>query len=116
MTCGDSCTTVICEPDFRLPEAYALARSTWTADMTSAVCVWYASPKAEVQLRLLARLLRTDGNCVSAFTLGSHGWASTACIRVAPERFLLNCRKLLAAAIWSGKVAAPRIWATSESG
>src|ERR1700733_8172320 len=116
MTCGDCCTTLIWEPDVRLPAACALARNTWTADMTSGPWVAYASPKVEVQLRFFAMLSSTDGNCVIAFTLGSHGCESTACIRGWPVRELFWCRKLDAAVTWSGKPAAPRTWATKESG
>src|SRR5215469_15639763 len=116
MTCGDSRTTVICDPDFRLPAAYAFARNTCTADMTSAGWVEYASPKAEVQLRLLASVFSTDGNCVSAFTLGSQVWTSTTAMRLCPAILGFCCKNWFADAIWSGKVAAPRIWATSASG
>src|SRR5208337_1501864 len=47
---GDCCTTLICGPDLRLPAACALARNACTADIMSAGCMWYASPKDEVQL------------------------------------------------------------------
>ena len=36
MVCGVCCTTVICEPDLRLPAALAWARKVWTAAITSA--------------------------------------------------------------------------------
>src|SRR5277367_2800481 len=116
MICGDCCTTVICEPDFRLPAACALARNTCTADITSAACVWYASPNEVVQLRFFARLSRTEGNCVSAFTLGSHDWAFTPSINALPVRLVFICSQFSATVIWSGKVAAPRICATRASG
>src|ERR1700680_783943 len=97
MTCGDCCETTSCGPDFKLPAANAFARKDWTADITSADWVWYASPREEVQLRFVAKLASTEGNCVSAFTLGSHGCASTVCIRVFPVRWLF-CRSQFAAA------------------
>ncbi len=69
---------VIYGVDFRLPAACALARILWTAAITSGCCVAEASPRAEVQARFFARLSSTEGNCVSAFTEGSHDCWSTS--------------------------------------
>src|SRR5882762_8422336 len=106
MTCGDCCTTVSCGPDFKLPAANALARKNCTAVITSAAWVWYASPSDEVQLRFVAMLASTEGNCVSAFTLGSHGCWSTACSRAEPLSLPFCWAHPAAAATWSGKVEA----------
>ena len=60
------------DPDFRFPAASAFARIRCTAAMTSACCVAEASPSADVHARFFDRSSSTDGNCVSAFTEGSH--------------------------------------------
>src|SRR5271170_7857100 len=88
MVCGDCWTTVICEPDFRLPAAFAFARKVWIAVMTSACWLWYASPSCDVQERFWAKLLSTDGNSVSALTLGSQVCLSTAVASALPVSVL----------------------------
>ena len=49
-----------------------------------------------------AMLLSTDGNCVSALTLGSHDCPFTAVPNALPVRFWFCCSQLLATATWSG--------------
>src|SRR6516164_1776255 len=102
MVCGDCCTTVICSVDLRLPAFLACCRRRCTEAITSACWLKDASPSDDVHARLLAIWSSTEGNCVSAFTLGSQGWPSTAFIKASPCRFLLLLTKLSAAWTWSG--------------
>jgi len=62
----------------RRPFSRACLRSTWTASITSCGWLTYASPRADVQERFRSSIVNTDGNCVSAFTLGSHEAESAA--------------------------------------
>src|ERR1019366_10519806 len=70
----------------------------------------------DVQERFLSIFPRTDGNAVSALTLGSHGCWSTACPKSLPFKSGCACTHLAASTTCSGNVDAARICATSESG
>ncbi len=59
---------------------------------------------------------RTDGNAVSALTLGSQGCWSTAWPKASPFKSGCACSHLSASTTCSGNVDAARICATSESG
>ena len=61
-------------------------------------------------------LPRTEGNAVSAFTLGSHGCWSTAWPRASPFKSGFACTHRSASTTCSGNVAAAKICATNESG
>src|SRR6516164_731468 len=64
----------------------------------------------------LSMLPSTEGNAVSAFTLGSQFIWSTACPRASPLKSGCACTHRSASTTCSGNVAAERIYATSESG
>ena len=78
MVCGDCCTTVICEPDLRLPAVFGLGAQSLDSSHHVGRWLWYSSPSCEVQEMFWAMLLSTDGNWVSALTLGSHVCLLTA--------------------------------------
>src|SRR5271165_3896459 len=59
---------------------------------------------------------RTDGNAVSALTLGSQGCWSTVWPKASPFKSGCACTHRSASTTCSGKVDAARIWATRESG
>jgi len=61
-------------------------------------------------------LARTEGNCVSAFTLGSQGILSTAWASASPFRFVFCCIQRSASTISVGYVDAARTCATKASG
>ena len=86
MMSGRSFTTLICSPDFRVPAAYALPRIRWMAAITSPCWFAAASPSAEVHSMFFESLSSTLGNCTSACTDGSHGFASAASICASPVR------------------------------
>src|ERR1700732_4827791 len=58
----------------------------------------------------------TDGNCASAFTLGSQSCLSTSLASSCPLRFECLCIQRSASTICVGYVAAARICATRASG
>src|SRR6267378_6921916 len=108
--------TVSCGVVLRFPACIARLRIVWTVSSTA--CCWftYASPSAEVQERFLSMLARTEGNCVSAFTLGSQGILSTAWASASPFRFVFCCIQRSASTISVGYVDAARTCATKASG
>src|SRR6516162_4456574 len=91
--------TVCCGVLFKLPAACALARMLCTAFITSCWKLKYASPKDEVHDRFLLIWSRTEGNWVSAFTLGSHDWLFTAAINWSPFRLEFCCSQRSASTI-----------------
>src|ERR1700693_5898180 len=58
----------------------------------------------------------TEGNCASAFTLGSQSCLSTSLANSWPLRLACLCIQRSASTIWVGYVAAARICATRASG
>src|SRR5271167_1588772 len=112
MVLEDGCVTVICDVDCSVPAACALARIVCTAAITSACWLADACPRLDVHERLCARLSKTEGNCVSALTLGSQDCWSTACASAVPVRLLFCASQSSAYATWSGFVAAARTCAT----
>src|ERR1700730_2114501 len=89
---------------------------SWTALVTSSAPLAYASPSAEVQDRFLSMFSSTEGNCASAFTLGSQSCLSTSLASSCPLRFECLCIQRSASTICVGYVAAARICATRASG
>src|SRR4051812_45660634 len=111
-----SLVTICSEVVLRLPACCARLRICCTASSTASCPLTYASPSADAQERFLSRFARTDGNCVSALTLGSHDCWSTACARACPVRPEFCSIQRSASTISVGYVHAARICATSASG
>src|ERR1700676_79126 len=100
----------------RCPAFLASWRITWTASVTSCGALTYASPSDEVQDKFLSMFSSTEGNCASAFTLGSQSCLSTSLASCSPLRFECLCIQRSASTICVGYVAAARICATRASG